>query len=372
MENNNNAPQVEQAADKKKTNKKFAIGFGAILIVGAVFGFYKYNESQKHEDTDDAQISSRISPVIPRVGGFITEVRVKDNQMVKKGDTLIVLDNQDYLVKLEEAEARLISAQSNVGVANAGESVTQNNVVSTQANTNTIDAQIESAKVNLWRAQKDFERYQNLIKDHSITQQQFEQTEATYLIAQKQLDVLKAQKNAASKQTAAVAAQSNINRGQIAVANASIAQAQAGVAAAKLNLSYTVITAAVDGHVGTVNIQPGQLVNAGQSLFQIIPDDQKWVVANFKETQLTKMKVGQHVTVEVDAYPGEKIEGTITSFSPATGAKTSLLPPDNASGNFVKTVQRVPVRIDFASNSNKELLNRLSSGMNVFVDVHLK
>lgn len=371
MENNSSAKTTEPVVEKKKTNKKFAIGFGILVVVGTVFGIYKYNESQKHEETDDAQISSRISPVIPRVGGFVTEVRVTDNQFVKKGDTLVVLDNQDYLVKLEDANARLIAAKSNVGVANAGESVTLNNVASTQANTNTVDAQIESAKVNLWRAQKDFERYQNLIKDHSITQQQFEQIEAAYLIAQKQLGILNAQKAAATKQTAAVAAQSNVNRGQIAAANAAIVQADAGVAAAKLNLNYTVITAAVDGHVGTVNIQPGQLVNAGQSIFQIVPNDQKWVVANFKETQLTRMKIGQTVSVEVDAYPGQRLEGTITSFSPATGAKTSLLPPDNASGNFVKTVQRVPVRIDFKHNANKELMNRLSSGMNVFVDVHL-
>ncbi|MFT3901638.1 MAG: HlyD family secretion protein [Niabella sp.] len=360
------------ANPRKKQSRKFAIVFGILVVLGAVFGTYKYIQSQKHEETEDAQVSSRISPVIPRVGGYVAAIKVKDNQYVKKGDTLLVLDDQDYRVKLQEAEARLISAKSNVGVAQAGEFVTQNNVVSTQANTNTVEAQIESAKVNLWRAKQDFERYQNLIKDHSITQQQFEQVQAAYLIAQKQLGVLEAQRQAAGKQTAAVAAQKQINRGQIAVANASIAQAEAGVDAAKLSLGYTVVTAAVDGHVGTVNIQPGQMVQAGQALFQIVPDDEKWVVANFKETQLSKMKLGQKVSIKVDAFPDEEMEGTVTSFAPATGAKTSLLPPDNASGNFIKTVQRVPVRIDFVKNTKRELLDRLSSGMNVLVDVHLK
>ncbi|WP_129020172.1 HlyD family secretion protein [Edaphocola flava] len=369
---NNQAQHDVETASKKKQSKKFAVIFGALVILGGGYGFYKYSEGQKHEDTDDAQISSRISPVIPRVGGYVADIRVQDNQMVKKGDTLVILDDRDYVVKLEEAQARLVSAKSNVSVAAAGSSVTETNVISSQANTGTIDAQIESAKVNLWRTQKDYERFQNLIKDHSVTQQQFEQAEAAYQIAQKQLGILNAQKQAAMKQTASVASQSGINRGQVAVANAAIAQAEAGIASAELNLSYTVILAPVDGYVGTVNIQPGQMVQPGQSLFQIIPDDKKWVVANFKETQLTKMKVGQRVTVTVDAFPGQKLEGTLTSFSPATGAKTSLLPPDNASGNFVKTVQRVPVRIDFTDKVSPDFLKKLSSGMSVFVDVHLK
>lgn len=371
MKNNQSQHNAENAP-KKKQSKRFALIFGALVLVGSGYGFYKYSEAQKHEETDDAQISSRISPVIPRVGGYVSEVKVQDNQFVKKGDTLLILDDRDYVVKLEEAQARLISAKSNVSVAAAGTSVTENNVISSQANTSTIDAQIESAKVNLWRAQKDYERFQNLIKDHSVTQQQFEQAEAAYQIAQKQLGVLNAQKQAAQKQTASVAAQGGINRGQVAVANAAIAQAEAGVASAQLNLGYTIILAPVDGYVGTVNIQPGQMVQPGQSLFQIVPDDKKWVVANFKETQLTRMQVGQRVSIKIDAFPGQELEGTLTSFAPATGAKTSLLPPDNASGNFVKTVQRVPVRIDFKNNVNADFLKKLSSGMNAFVEVHLK
>lgn len=371
MENQNEELNSE-VAGKKKISKKFAIGFAIIVIAGTIFGTYLYTQSQKHEETDDAQISSKISPVIPRVGGYIAEVKVTDNQFVKKGDTLLILDDQDYRIKLQDAQARLLSAKSNVGVASAGASVTQTNVISTGATTATINAQIESAKVNLWRTEKDFNRYKNLIKDHSITQQQYEQVEAAYLIAQKQLGILNAQRDGVEKQVAAVSSQTGVNRGQVAVANASIAQAQAGVAAAELSLSYTVVTAATDGYVGTINIQPGQAVQAGQALFQIVPDNQKWVVANFKETQMTKIEVGQKVDIKVDAYPNQVIEGTITSVAPATGAKTSLLPPDNASGNFVKTVQRVPVRIDFTPNYNKALANRLSSGMSVSVDVHLK
>ena len=369
MESNNQQTTAEKT--EKKSGKGFAIVFGLLVIVGGTYGFIKYQHAQKHEETDDAQIMSTISPVIPRVGGYIQEVRVKDHQLVHKGDTLVVLDSRDFQVRVAQAEAALASAQNNVQVAGAGITVAQANIDASQTSIATIDAQMESAKIDLWRAQKDFERYENLIADHSITQQQYEQALAAKQVAEKRLSVLESQKQSALSQVHAVSSQKSVSNSQESVAAANIKQAEAEVEAAKLNLSYTVITASIDGQVGKVNLEPGQFLSAGQSLFSIVPNDNKWVIANFKETQLTKMTLGQKVTIEVDAYPDSTLEGTVTSFSPATGAAQSLLPPDNASGNFVKVVQRVPVRIDFNEGESKSFIEKIRTGMNVLVDVHL-
>jgi membrane fusion protein (multidrug efflux system) len=369
MENNQSQPQPAEEVKKPKS-KRFAIVFGLLVLVGGTYGVIKYMHAQKHEETDDAQIEALISPVIPRVSGYIKEIRVKDNQMVKKGDTLIILDDRDFSIKVAESEATLASAQSSASVAGAGIPVINANVSSAESNVTTVDAQIEAAKVNVWRANQDFARYENLIKDHSITQQQYEQASAAKQTAERQLDILKAQKQSAARQTAAIGQQKNVTAGQVSVANATIKQRQAELDAAKLNLSYTVITASVDGQVSKVNLQPGQLLQAGQSLFNIVPEGTIWVVANFKETQLTKMKLGQKVFVKVDAFPDHEFEGKVTSFSPATGSKFSLLPPDNASGNFVKVVQRLPVKIEFVDNKDTKL-SQLRAGMNVVVDVHL-
>lgn len=365
----NNETSNEVKATKKR-NPVFLIILGLLIVCGAWFGISKYNHSLHHEDTDDAQVSADISPVIPRVTGYVLEARVKDNQRVKKGDTLLVLDNRDYVIKVEQAEAALEIAQTNLSNAKAVTSAARANIATSKASVGTVDAQIEAAKVNLWRASQDFDRYENLIKDHSITQQQYEQASAAKLSAERQVAILQEQKNQASQQSNAVAVQSNATASQINVADATIKQKQVDVDAAKLNLSYTVITAPQDGLVSKVNVQPGQVVQAGQALFNIVHSESVWVVANFKETQLDKMKTGQEVVVKVDAYPGHKFLATVASFSPATGSTFALLPPDNASGNFVKVVQRLPVKIEF-TDLNDSLVHKLRPGMNVFADVHL-
>ncbi len=355
---------------KKKSSLRFAIIFGLLILAGGTYGTVKYMHAQHHEETDDAQVEANISPVIPRVAGYIAEVRVRDNQMVHRGDTLLILDDKDYRIQVAQAEAALAAARSNARVAGAGIPVVDANIFTAASNITTIEAQIEAAKVNVWRANQDFERYDNLIKDHSITQQQYEEAMAKKQTAERQLDVLEAQRDNAQRQTAAVSTQKQVSSGQVDVARAAIQQREADLDAAKLMMSYTVITAAVDGQISKVNLQPGRFVQAGQSLFNVIPDTDKWVVANFKETQLNKMKVGQRVLIEVDAFPDHKFEAVITSFSPATGSKTALLPPDNASGNFIKVVQRLPVKIEFVQEQDS-LLQQLRAGMNVLVDVHL-
>ncbi|MNJ98186.1 Multidrug export protein EmrA [compost metagenome] len=358
--------------EKKQTNKKFLVILIVLVVLGASYGIYKYMHSLAHEETDDAQIEKNMNPILPRVTGYITKVYVKDNDFVKKGDTLFTIDDKDYVVKVEEAKAALAAAEgsfeaskADVGGASANISVSEANVQSSKGN-------IEAAKVRLWRATNDFQRFENLYKNHSITKQQFEQAQAAKQEAEAQLKVLQQAENASNYQKSVIVSRSNVTGKQVDVAAANIKKAQAMLDAAKLNLAYTVVTASIDGQVSTIDIQPGQLVQPGQALFYIINNQDAWVVANFKETQLNKMKEGQKVTIIADAYPDVKFEGILTSFSPATGSRFSLLPPDNATGNFVKTIQRLPVKISLTENNDKEKIKLLRPGMNVEVDVHVK
>ncbi len=368
--NNNENISRKPVPQPRKKNFGFILVLIFLVIGGGTFGITKYIHGKHHEETDDAQIDANISPVIPRVSGYVTEVRVKDNQYVKKGDTLILLDDRDLRIKVDESEAALLAAKSNLSVAEASTNASKANVATSQANVSTADAQIEQAKVNVWRATQDYERYVNLIKDHSITQQQYEQALAAKQTAERQLQVLIEQKNAAAKQSAATASQSNATSQQIAVAGAVIKQREADLENAKLNLSYTAILAPANGKISKVNAQVGQFLQSGQSLCSVVLDQSTWITANYKETQLNKMKVGQKAIVTIDAFPGHEFDATVASFSPATGSRFALLPPDNASGNFVKVVQRLPVRLEFA-NGTDSLIRQLRPGMNVYVDVHL-
>jgi membrane fusion protein (multidrug efflux system) len=363
---------TEQTTIEPKKKKSYGFLIVLILLVGGGlwFGLKTYFHGKHHEETDDAQVEANVSPVISRVSGYVAEIRVDDNQFVKKGDTLMILDQRDLKIALEQAEAALSTAKSNYSAAQSNSNAASQNINTTQAAVTTANAQIEAAKVNVWRTQQDLARYENLIKDHSITQQQYEQALAAKQTADKQLQILIDQKNQASVQTGVVSSQSAATSTQIGVAGSIIKQKEVDVENAKLNLSYTIITAPESGIVSKVPIQAGQLIQTGASLFSIVLSNDKWVVANFKETQYNKMAIGQKVIVTVDAIPNHEFEATLSSFSPATGSKFALLPPDNASGNFVKVVQRLPVKIDF-TNKSDSAIKRLRPGMNVNVDVHL-
>lgn len=356
--------------ENQKSNKKSII-IVVLILLGLSYGIYKYIHSLSHETTDDAQIEKNMNPIIPRVMGYVTKVYIKDNDFVKKGDTLFTIDNNDYIVKLEDAKAALIAAQGNFEVSKADMGSALASVSVSDANVQSAGGTIETAKIRLGRANNDFERYNNLYKNHSITKQQFEQALAAKQEAESQLRILQDQQKASAFQKSVIIAKSKVTNKQSEVASANIKRAEAMLEAAKLNLSYTVITAAIDGQVSKISIQPGQLVQNGQALFYIINNQEAWVIANFKETQLNKMKMGQKVTVKVDAYPDTDFEGEITSFSPATGSKFSLLPPDNATGNFVKTIQRLPIKISLNATNDPEKIKLLRPGMNVDVDVHL-
>jgi len=349
-------PTTEATIETKKKSKIVPIILVVLLVIGAVFGVKEYLYYSVHVDTDDAQIDGDISPVVARVGGYVNEIKFEENTKVTEGQSLVTLDDRDFKVKLEQAMAGQKGANAGVGVS-------QSEIIATSANTSTAKANIESAKVRLWQAQKDFDRYANLIKDGSITQQQFDQAKATR-------DVAQATYKAAQDQYTAALKQVGTTKSQLAVSSNTVSQHQSDVDFAKLQLSYTDIKAPATGIVSRKNIQKGQLVQAGQSLFSIVNENSLYVTANFKETQLEEIHAGLKVNVEVDAFPDQEIEGTVYNFSPITGAKGSLLPPDNATGNFVKVVQRVPVKIKL--KASKEMLEKLRPGMSVKVSVITK
>lgn len=354
---------------KQKKNKTFAIVLIVLVVLGAAFGITKYIHGQHHEETDDAQVEADINPIIPKVSGYVAKLYVEDNQSVKKGDTLVVLDDRDLALRVLQAEAALENAKANVNSSGASYSTSQQSVLSATSNMEAAEGNVELAKVKLRRAENDFKRFQALLETKSITQQQFEQAEAERDAAAKQLQVAERQRQALSSEASARKGQSTVSQRNITLAETMVKEREAELKFAKLQLSYAYIIAPTDGVVSKRAVQEGQLVQAGQSLFALVTDRSKWVVANFKETQLEKMRPGQIVEISVDAFPDETFEGKIQSISPATGAKFALLPPDNASGNFVKVVQRVPVKV--VLTGSPETTGLLRAGMNVSVDVHL-
>ena len=358
--------------EKKQTNTKFIIILVILVVLGGGYGTYKYLHSLAHEQTDDAQIEKNMNPIIPKVSGYVSKVYIKDNDFVKKGDTLFTIDKKDFQLKIAEATAALAAAEGNFEVSRADISSALASISASDANVQSASGNIESAKIRLAQITSDYNRYNNLYKSHTITKQQYEQAYTAKQEAENQVRILQQQQKASAYQKSVIIAKSKASDKLTEVAAANIKRAQALLDAANLNISYTVITAAIDGQVSKIDIQPGQLVQPGQSLFYIINNQEAWVIANFKETQLNKMVMGQKVSLKVDAYPDYEFKGTITSFSPATGSRFSILPPDNATGNFVKTIQRLPVKISLDASNDAEKIKLLRPGMNVDVDVHIK
>jgi membrane fusion protein (multidrug efflux system) len=350
------AQETQENETKKKPNKVLPIILGTILVIGVIFGIKEYIYYGKHVDTDDAQIDGDISPVVARVGGYVDSIYFQENTHVNKGQLLLKIDDRDYKVRLEQAEAAVTGASANINVG-------QSQIYATAANSSSARAQVESAAARLDKTQKDYQRYANLVKDGSVTQQQFDQAKAD-------LDVAQATYRAAQDQYKAAEEQVGATKSQLNVTHTGVSQKQVDVDYAKLQLSYTIVRAPSSGITSKKNVQVGQLVQAGQTLFSIVNDSSIYITANFKETQLDKIHDGQKVDIDVDGYPEMKLHGTVYNFSPATGAKFSLLPPDNATGNFVKVVQRVPVKIKI--EAPKEDMDKLRPGMSVSVSVIIK
>uniref|UniRef100_F4CC13 Secretion protein HlyD family protein n=1 Tax=Sphingobacterium sp. (strain 21) TaxID=743722 RepID=F4CC13_SPHS2 len=324
--------------------------FIAIVIWGAIYFFKGY----RYEQTNDAQVDAYLSPINAKVGGYISKIYYKDNQQVQKGDTLVVIELDEYGLKRDAALAELMSSHAKLPILTANEETQIKSI-------EVIRAQLAGAKARLNQQQREFDRYKNLLADESTTQQKFDNVSASLAITQADYKQTKASLQVAESKLDDLGAQRKAIEAEIKIKEALLERQE-------LDIRYTVITAPFDGQIGKKTIQEGQLIQPGQTLaFLVNSAEEKWVIANFKETQVGSFKVGQTVTVEVDAFPNDKFSGLIESLSPTTGSRYSLLPPDNATGNFVKIIQRIPVRIKLTDTAEK--LAKLSAGMNANVYV---
>lgn len=323
-----------------------------VIITWAVLHFWK---GYWYEQTNDAQIEAYLSPINAKVGGYISKIYYQDNQEVHKGDTLVRIERDEYDLKKETALAELATSEAKLPILSASEQTQIKNI-------DVIKAHISGIKAKLDQQQKEYERYKNLLADESTTQQKFDNVHTSLLTNQSDYEETLASLRVAESKLNDIQAQ------RFAI-NAEIKVRQASIERQDLDIRYTVITAPFDGKIGKKNIQEGQLIQPGQTLaFLVNKSQEKWVVANFKETQIKTFKIGQKVNIEVDAFPGETFSGVIESLSPTTGSRYSLLPPDNATGNFVKVIQRIPVRIKLTET--KEKLSGLSAGMNANVYIN--
>ncbi|WP_266362515.1 HlyD family secretion protein [Tellurirhabdus rosea] len=341
-----------------------------LLAAGGLYGFRSYRHSQHYETTDNAQIEGSTAPVLARVAGYVQGVDVEDYAVVRKGQPLVTIDPQEYEVALRQAEADyqqtladLQTARADLQTARANrQNVAQNRHV-TESN-----AAVQAARRD--KARQDLQRDQNLFQGQSLTQKQLEDSRSNADVQSRQYEASVQQVRLA--QTSEAVSTAAIARAEAAIkkVEALLKVKEAAVENARLRLSYATISAPISGKIGKKNVVAGQYVQPGQALFTIVNDSTFWVIANFKETQLEKMRVGQPVEVSVDAYPNLKVEGRVTSLSEATGARFALLPPDNASGNFVKVTQRVPVKIEILNPAKyKELLR---AGLSVEAAVNVQ
>ena len=339
--------------------KKFPVRFiviGIIFLVAAFFGYKKISYVLTHETTDNAQIETQITPVLPRVSGYVKSIAIKDYDSVKTGQLVVELDDAELQSQLEEMEADY--KQSEVDIVNA-KALLNNAIVSLSVNRGTIDIN----NVKLQKSKEDVQRDKNLYAAEAITKKQLDDSQFALETAQKQLDNSKHDLNSAESRIAVLNASVQKTEAALAVKQAKIDQT-------KLKISYTKIYAPQSGKIGKKNVSEGQFIQAGTPLFSIVNDSTYWIVANFKENQLSKLIPGKEVNIEIDALPDLKLKGTIQSLSDATGARFSLLPPDNASGNFVKVTQRVPVKINI--NDVEKYKTQLRAGLSVFVSIETK
>lgn len=356
--------EVKEAVTPKKPKKKSSIVkttvINLIVFAIAVVGFYwlvtRYFHLNDDNFTNSAQVEEFINPVNTRVPGYIKEIKYREHEAVKKGDTLVILDERELLTQLAQAEAAYQNALASRNVTSSAVNTVSNNI-------NVANANIAGAKARLWNAEQNLNRYKNLVATEAVTRQQYDQVKTEYDATKAAYQTLISQKNSASLATGET-------RSRLGVNDAEIKRTAAMLDMAKINVSYAVITAPYDGIMGRRLINEGQLLQAGQQLGTIVLNGQKWITANFLESQMQRVKVGEKMNVTVDALGGQKFVGEVTAISAATGSKYSNVPVDNSTGNFVKVQQRIPVRIEFTADNKEEDLKQLRAGMNVNVTLN--
>ena len=353
-------PQVPAEAGAKPTRKRSGLGRMVFLAIGAVVigaaGFYAYDwwtNGRFIVSTDDAYVGADAATIAPKITGYIKTVAVSNNEHVKAGDPLVIIDDADYRIALGQAEAQIASAEATV--ARIGEQISAGEAQVKQA-----EAQVASSKAAAQNAKSDFDRDTSLVAKSFVTVQAVDTARTAMLQANAAAAAADAGLTAAKANVAVVTAQRT-------EAERSLEQIKLARDQAALNLDHTIIRAPYDGVVGNRAAEPGAFVQPGQRLMAVVPLDQVYVDANFKETQLAGLKPGQSVKVAVDAYPGTPITGTVESISPASGAVFSLLPPENATGNFTKIVQRLAVRVRLTGDAVAEGLIR--PGMSVVASI---
>ncbi len=326
-----------------------------VIIIAAVWVGGKFVHLGKVEFTDNAQIRQQVVPVNSRVQGYIKEIRFKEYEPVKKGDTIVIIDDADMRLRVMQARADYQNAL-------AGRTVADSSVGVAAANVAVTEASIAEAKVVMDMAAADYERYSKLLKQEAVTRQQYDAAKTDYEAKKARYEMLSRQRSA----TSSVVAET---RQRIAQNDAGIELAKALLETAELNLSYCVIVAPCDGYASRKEIQVGQLVQPGQTLLDVVDSGDVWIAANYKETQLSHIAEGNEVIIKVDAIPDVTFNGNVVSISKATGATLSIIPQDNSAGNFVKVRQRVPVRIEFSRDNRPEDMALLRAGMNVECEV---
>lgn len=318
------------------------------LLAGTVYVVSQFLHFGSGEFTDNARVRQNIVPLSSRVQGFIREVRFTDFQQVKKGDTLVVIEDTEFHLRLAQAEADLIRAEYGV-------QGTASSIVTTKTDMTVTEAGIESARVQMENALREDNRYRNLLEQDAVTRQQYDEVHTGYLSARAAYEQALRSRQ---MQSAVVNEQGH----QLSASEQGVELARRAVDLARLNLSYCYVIATCDGTVGTKDIHVGQLVNPGQALVSIVDDGERWIEANYRESQLSRIKVGNKAEIRVDAVPDIQYTGTVERISDATGSAFSLIPIDNATGNFVKVEQRVTVRIRLDENGD---VAKLRSGYNV-------
>lgn len=357
------APAVSAAAAKKKQNKKNKIravisNIVVFLIIG--FGLFwlvrEYFHVGDKTYTEAAQVEEFINPINTRVSAYIKEIRFIEHQQVKKGDTLVILDGREILTQVGQAEAAYQNAL-------AQRTATSSSVNTVSNNVNVMQSNIAGAKARLWNAGQNLNRYKNLLASEAVTRQQYDQVKTEYDAQKAAYETLVNQKQSANLSTTEV-------KSKFGIIDAEIKRAKSVLEMARISLSYTVITAPYDGVMGRRTISEGQLIQPGQQVATIVLNNQKWVTANFLESQMPNVRIGEKMMMTADALGGKQFEGIVTAVSAATGSRYSSVPTDNSTGNFIKVQQRIPVRIEFTDANKKEDIARLSAGMNMNVSIN--
>lgn len=370
METNQSENETMDNGTEKKSKKKLII-ISTILSVVLIVGIIYFVISANYESTDNAQLDADIVSIKSSVLGYIKAIRFKDNQEVKKGDTLIIIDDTDLKTRVTQAEAALENSKDNLISVKNNSSASSENADASALSSSSVQQNINSAKARLTKSQADYKRAENMFAAKAATQAQLDASKADLDIAQAQYDGAVSQYKSASAQSQGVRSQAEAQKAQISLAEAMVKQREAELVLAKTQLGYSIILSPCDGIVTKRAVEVGQFITIAQPLCSTIDNSHLWVTANFKETQVRKIKIGQTVSIKLDAFPDIKITGKVQSYIGATGAKFSLLPPDNSTGNFVKIVQRVPIRIDI-TDVPKDAANVLYPGLSAFVEVSLK